>query len=153
MGVSDVRVLATAAVRDAANGPQFLELARSAIGREIALLTGPREAQLAGIGVISSIWEADGMVGDLGGGSLELVDVAGGKVEPGVTLPLGGLSLQELSDRSPKKAAKIARDALQKVKSLDRLADRTFYAVGGTWRALSPDTAYGPARISDAGDA
>ncbi|THD46675.1 MAG: Ppx/GppA family phosphatase [Bradyrhizobium sp.] len=137
MGVSDVRVLATAAVRDAANGPQFLELARSAIGREIALLTGPREAQLAGIGVISSIWEADGMVGDLGGGSLELVDVAGGKVEPGVTLPLGGLSLQELSDRSPKKAAKIARDALQKVKSLDRLADRTFYAVGGTWRALA----------------
>jgi exopolyphosphatase/guanosine-5'-triphosphate,3'-diphosphate pyrophosphatase len=137
MGIADIRVLATAAVRDAANGPQFLELAEKAIGREIALLSGPREAQLAGLGVVSSIWAADGAVGDLGGGSLELADVSGGKVGRGVTLPLGGLSLLELSDRSPKKAAKIARDALQKVKSLDGLSGRTFYAVGGTWRALA----------------
>ena len=137
MGIANVRVLATAAVRDAANGAQFLELAERAIGCEIDLLTGPREAQLSGLGVVSSIWAADGVVGDLGGGSLELADVAGGKVGRGVTLPLGGLSLLELSDRSPKKAAKIARDALQKVKILDNLAGRTFYAVGGTWRALA----------------
>ena len=77
------------------------------------------------------------MVGDLGGGSLELTDVKGGKVGRGVTLPLGGLSLMELSDRSPKKAAKIARDTLAKVKALDNLAGRTFYAVGGTWRSLA----------------
>ena len=76
-------------------------------------------------------------VGDLGGGSLELADVSGGKVGRGVTLPLGGLSLLELSDRSPKKAAKIARDALQKAKPLEGLSGRTFYAVGGTWRALA----------------
>ena len=137
MGIANIRVLATAAVRDAANGAQFLELAERAIGCEIDLLTGPREAQLSGLGVVSSIWAADGVVGDLGGGSLELADVAGGKVGRGVTLPLGGLSLLELSDRSPKKAAKIARDALQKVKILDNLAGRTFYAVGGTWRALA----------------
>ena len=137
MGIANIRVLATAAVRDAANGPAFLELAEQAIGCEIDLLTGPREAQLSGLGVASSIWTADGVVGDLGGGSLELADVAGGKVGRGVTLPLGGLSLLELSDRSPKKAAKIARDTLQKVKMLDSLAGRTFYAVGGTWRALA----------------
>jgi exopolyphosphatase/guanosine-5'-triphosphate,3'-diphosphate pyrophosphatase len=137
MGITDIRVLATAAVRDAANGPQFLELAEKAIGCQIALLTGPREAQLAGLGAVSSIWAADGMVGDLGGGSLELADLRDGKVGRGVTLPLGGLSLLELSDRSPKKAAKIARDALQKVKALEDLTGRTFYAVGGTWRALA----------------
>jgi len=137
MGIANLRAVATAAVRDAANGPQFLELAERAIGCEIDLLAGPREAQLSGLGVASSIWAADGVVGDLGGGSLELADVAGGKVGKGVTLPLGGLSLLELSDRSPKKAAKIARDALQKVKPLDDLAGRTFYAVGGTWRALA----------------
>ena len=137
MGIANIRALATAAVRDAANGPQFLELAERAIGCEIDLLTGPREAQLSGLGVVSSIWAADGVVGDLGGGSLELADVAGGKVGRGVTLPLGGLSLLELSDRSPKKAAKIARDALLKVKTLDNLAGRTFYAVGGTWRSLA----------------
>jgi len=137
MGIANLRAVATAAVRDAANGPQFLELAELAIGCEIDLLAGPREAQLSGLGVVSSIWAADGVVGDLGGGSLELADVEGGKVGRGVTLPLGGLSLLELSDRSPKKAAKIARDALQKVKLLDNLAGRMFYAVGGTWRALA----------------
>jgi len=137
MGIANLRAVATAAVRDAANGPQFLELAERAIGCEIDLLAGPREAQLSAIGVASSIWAADGVVGDLGGGSLELADVAGGKVGRGVTLPLGGLSLLELSDRSPKKAAKIARDELQKVRPLDNLAGRTFYAVGGTWRALA----------------
>ncbi len=137
MEISDIRPLATAAVRDAANGAQFLELAERAIGCPITRLTGPREAQLAALGVVSSIHKPDGVVGDLGGGSLELTDVKDGKLSRGVTLPLGGLSLLELSERSPKKAAKIARDALAKVKALDNLAGRTFYAVGGTWRSLA----------------
>jgi exopolyphosphatase/guanosine-5'-triphosphate,3'-diphosphate pyrophosphatase len=92
---------------------------------------------LAALGVVSSIFDPDGVVGDLGGGSLELTDVRGGKLGRGVTLPIGGLSLMEISERSPKKAAKIARDALAKVKQLDNLAGRTFYAVGGTWRSLA----------------
>ncbi|MGD1015496.1 MAG: Ppx/GppA phosphatase family protein [Roseiarcus sp.] len=137
MGISDIRPLATAAVRDAANGAQFLELAERAIGCPIAQLAGPREAQLAALGVLSSIRAPDGVVGDLGGGSLELTDLKDGKLGRGVSLPLGGLSLSELSDRSPRKAAKIARDALAQVKTLDNLAGRTFYAVGGTWRSLA----------------
>ncbi len=137
MAISDIRPLATAAARDAANGAQFLELAERAIGCPIARLTGPREAQLAALGVLSSIRAPDGVVGDLGGGSLELTDLKDGKLGRGVTLPLGGLSLSELSERSPRKAAKIARDALAQVKTLDNLAGRTFYAVGGTWRSLA----------------
>ncbi len=137
MKIDDIRAVATAAVRDAANGPQFLELAEKAIGCPITLLAGPREAQLAALGVVSSIYQPDGVVGDLGGGSLELTEVGEGKIGRGVTLPIGGLSLMELSERSPKKAAKIARDALAKAKPLENLAGRTFYAVGGTWRSLA----------------
>jgi len=137
MRIEDVRAIATAAVRDAANGPQFLELAELAIGRKIELLDGQREAQLSALGVLCSIHEPDGVVGDLGGGSLELTDVNLGKVGRGMTLPLGGLSLMDLSERSPKKAVRFVREALSKARPLDNLAGRTFYAVGGTWRALA----------------
>ncbi len=137
MRIKDVRSLATAAVRDAANGRQFLDLAERAIGCKIQLLSGQQEARLSALGVVSSIHNADGVVGDLGGGSLELTDVRKSAAAPGVTLPLGGLSLMDLSERSPKKAAKIVRETLSNVKLLQGLAGRTFYAVGGTWRALA----------------
>jgi len=137
MRISDVRSLATAAVRDAANGPQFLALAERAIGCKIELLSGEQEARFSALGVVSSIHNVDGVVGDLGGGSLELTDVKGGDAGQGLTLPLGGLSLMDLSERSPKKAAKIVRDTITNVKLLQGLQGRTFYAVGGTWRALA----------------
>ena len=137
MGIADIRAIATAAVREAANGPQFLDLAERALGVKIHLLTGPREAELSALGVVSSVHQPDGVVGDLGGGSLELIDIKHGKVGKGMTLPLGGLALMDASERSPKKGAKIARDALAKAKPLDQLSGRTFYAVGGTWRALA----------------
>jgi exopolyphosphatase/guanosine-5'-triphosphate,3'-diphosphate pyrophosphatase len=137
MEIRDVRALATAAVRDAGNGAEFLERAERAIGCPIELLSGVREARLAALGVVSSIRAPDGVVGDLGGGSLELTEIRQGQISGGVTLPLGGLSLMDVSERSPKKAARIAREALAKVPSLEQLAGRTFYAVGGTWRALA----------------
>ncbi len=137
MQIHELRALATAAVRDASNGAQFLKLAQAAIGCPIELLSGAREAQLAALGVVSAIHDPDGVVGDLGGGSLELTDVRRGKIGRGVTLPLGGLSLMDASERSPKKAAKIVRDSIAKAKPLQGLKGRTFYAVGGTWRALA----------------
>ena len=137
MRVSDLRSIATAAVRDAANGPQFLSLAERAMGCEIELLSGQQEARFSALGVASSIHNADGVVGDLGGGSLELTEVKGCNTGYGLTLPLGGLSLMDLSERSPKKAAKIVRETLSDVRLLQGLQGRTFYAVGGTWRALA----------------
>ena len=68
MGVVDIEVIATAAARDAANGPAFLAAAREAIGRNISLLSGRREAELSALGVVSAIHTPDGVVGDLGGG-------------------------------------------------------------------------------------
>ena len=94
--------------------------------------------ELSALGVISGFHAPDGVVGDLGGGSLELVDVRGTVVGQGVTMPLGGLALQDLSGGSVKKAAKIVREHMRKaVPQLETLRGRTFYAVGGTWRALA----------------
>ncbi|WP_238183766.1 exopolyphosphatase [Methylobacterium trifolii] len=138
MRIGRVFVLATAAARDAENGPAFLEAAQEACGTEIQLLSGRREAELSALGVISGFHAPDGVVGDLGGGSLELVDVRGAVVGQGVTMPLGGLALQDLSGGSIKKAGKIVREHMKKAApQLETLRGRSFYAVGGTWRALA----------------
>ncbi|KAA2235397.1 exopolyphosphatase [Salinarimonas soli] len=137
MDVGEVRVLATAAARDAGNGPAFLAAASEAVGLDIELLSGAREAALSALGVISGFYGGDGIVGDLGGGSLELIDVRGGLAGTGVTLPIGGLALLDLSGDSPRKAQRIVREALEGVAQLKAMRGRTFYAVGGTWRALA----------------
>jgi exopolyphosphatase/guanosine-5'-triphosphate,3'-diphosphate pyrophosphatase len=138
MGVSETFVLATAAARDAENGPAFLEAAEKACGCKVALLSGAKEAELSALGVVSGFYRPNGIVGDMGGGSLELVDVTGDRIGEGVTMPLGGLALQDMSGGSLKKAQKLVRDSLARApRQLERLRGRTFYAVGGTWRALA----------------
>jgi exopolyphosphatase/guanosine-5'-triphosphate,3'-diphosphate pyrophosphatase len=138
MRASRVFVLATAAARDAQNGPDFLRAAEAACGHEIHLLSGRREAELSALGVVSGFHAPDGVVGDMGGGSLELVDVRGAVVGQGVTMPLGGLTLQDLSGGSIKKAGKLVREHMRKAApQLEILKGRTFYAVGGTWRAIA----------------
>ena len=138
IGVAETYVLATAAARDASNGTAFIEAAERACGSKIELISGAREAELSALGVISGFHNPDGIVGDMGRGSLELVDVRGTAIGEGITLPLGGLALQDLSGNSLKKAQRIVRDALARAPDqLARLRGRTFYAVGGTWRALA----------------
>ncbi|MCI4677967.1 exopolyphosphatase [Rhodoblastus acidophilus] len=137
MQIEDVRPVATAAARDARNGPQFLAAAGEAIGCPIELISGNREAELSGLGVISTTNDADGVVGDLGGGSLELIDVRDGRAGQGVSLKLGSLALMDASGRSPKNAMRIAKQALADAAPLDHLRGRTFYVVGGTWRSLA----------------
>ena len=137
MGVSGIHVLATAAARDASNGAEFLAAATAAIGAEVLLLSGGREAELSAYGVISGIMKPDGVVGDLGGGSLELIDVKGSHAGKGMSLPLGGLTLMDASKQSPRAALKIVRETLSGSGIAKRLEDRTFYAVGGTFRALA----------------
>jgi exopolyphosphatase/guanosine-5'-triphosphate,3'-diphosphate pyrophosphatase len=137
MQLSDVHVVATAAARDAKNGAEFLAAAGEAIGTKIELLSGRREAELSALGVLSAIYKPDGVVGDLGGGSLELIKVKRSRIGKGASLPLGGLALMDASNRSPRQAAKIVRESIGDTKALKSLSGRTFYAVGGTWRALA----------------
>src|SRR3979409_103179 len=137
MKVGRVHAIATAACRDATNGPDFIAKAERICGVRIEILSGPREAKLSALGVISGIHRPDGIVGDLGGGSLELVGVKGNRVHSGVTLPLGSLALQDLSHKSLKRAERIVKNELSEVAQLKAGRGRNFYAVGGTWRALA----------------
>lgn len=135
--VGHVHAIATAACRDASNGPDFIAKAERICGVPIKILSGPREAKLSALGVVSGIHNPDGIVGDLGGGSLELIDVRGNRVHSGVTLPLGSLALQDASHKSLKRAERIVKADLSSVAHLKAGRGRTFYAVGGTWRALA----------------
>ncbi|MCC8968227.1 exopolyphosphatase [Bradyrhizobium sp. Pear76] len=135
--VGRVYAIATAACRDAKNGPDFIAKAERICGAKIEILTGPREAKLSALGVVSGVHNPNGIVGDLGGGSLELIDVRGNRVRSGVTLPLGSLALQDLSNKSLKRAERIVKNELLGVAQLKTGRGRTFYAVGGTWRALA----------------
>jgi exopolyphosphatase / guanosine-5'-triphosphate,3'-diphosphate pyrophosphatase len=137
MGVKKTLAFATAACRDAKNGPAFIKLAEATIGSQIEVLSGTREADLTALGVISGVHRADGIVGDLGGGSLELVDVRGTQARHGVTRPLGGLALADISAKSVKKAEKFVSKTLSDLSMLKACKDRVFYAVGGTWRSLA----------------
>jgi exopolyphosphatase/guanosine-5'-triphosphate,3'-diphosphate pyrophosphatase len=137
MRVGKQFAIATAACRDASNGREFIARAEKVIGVPITIVSGRREAELSALGVTSGFYKPDGIVGDLGGGSLELIDVHGARIKSGVTLPLGGLALQDLSSKSMAKAEKITRDALAGVDLLKHGRGRDFYAVGGTWRSLT----------------
>jgi exopolyphosphatase/guanosine-5'-triphosphate,3'-diphosphate pyrophosphatase len=135
MGVKRARVVATAAVREAKNGAEFMARVRE-IGFEPELLSGEEEGIMAGQGVISGIPDADGIVGDLGGGSLELVDVADGKVIESVSIPFGVLRIGALAKGEGGLAKKLAK-ALDGHSIRKRARKRPFYLVGGSWRALA----------------
>ena len=135
MEVVSCRIVATAAVRDASNGDAFLDRVR-ALGVTPEILSGEEEGLMAGLGVLSSIPDADGIVGDLGGGSLELVDVSGGRVRRSASLPLGVLRLGGLTG---KKGAfhRAAEEALERTGFAKSGKGRAFYLVGGSWRTLA----------------
>jgi exopolyphosphatase / guanosine-5'-triphosphate,3'-diphosphate pyrophosphatase len=136
-GAERLYVIATAAAREAENGPDFIRRAQAILGTDIRVLSGREEAHYSALGVISGFHPANGVAGDLGGGSLELVDVNGETIGDGITLPLGGLRLQDMAKGSPAASARIARDEIAKAKLLKGGEGRVFYAVGGTWRNLA----------------
>jgi exopolyphosphatase/guanosine-5'-triphosphate,3'-diphosphate pyrophosphatase len=134
MQVVRTRTVATAAVREASNGAAFLAQVKK-LGLDPRILSGEEEGKRAGQGVLSAIPEADGIVGDLGGGSLELVEVARGQVLRSASLPFGVLRLDALAGKG-NFARRVARavDAAGFGRSCD---GRPFYMVGGSWRALA----------------
>ena len=115
--------------------PQFVrEIDR--LGFACEVLSSEEEAQLAGEGVLSGIPDADGTVGDLGGGSLELVEVGDGSTAGGISLPLGVLRARA-TNSGEREARDILRAALKKSGIGARAKGRNFYMVGGRgalWR-------------------
>ncbi len=137
LGITDVFAVATAAVRDSEDGAAFAAQVRAETGIALKIVDGAEEARLSALGVLAGAPEATGVVGDLGGSSLELVEVSPEGPARGETWPLGPLSLMDSLTFDDQRIAatadaSFARSAV--LKSAKRKGD--FYAVGGAWRAL-----------------
>ena len=137
MQVTTLRVVATAAVREAGNAAEFITRVRDETGLDIETISGEIEARGAALGVISGIPDADGVVGDLGGGSLELIRVAGGEVLDRISLPIGSLRLDAVRKRDRRALAPFIKKALDAVGWASAGRGKPFYMVGGSWRALA----------------
>lgn len=131
MRLAELHVVATAAVRDADNGEDFLKAIRK-LGLRPYVLPGSEEAELAALGVISAIPGARGIVADLGGGSLELAWVEDWKVGKKISLPLGVL---RIGTRDRKALSKIIVRALDRAEIDAKGAG--LYLVGGSFRGLA----------------
>ena len=137
LGVERIDTLATAAVRDAEDGAAFAKALEKRCDIKVQILTGKQEARRSALGVLCGIPDADGVVADLGGGSLELVQVGDGDMSEHTTLPLGLLRLTEASDGDRGKALALINKALEKHKWVSKAKDKTLFAVGGAWRTLA----------------
>src|SRR5258708_18791988 len=136
MRVRRLRVVGTAAVREAEEGRDFVAQVRERTGLRVEVLEGEEEARLSGLGVLSGTPDADGLMGDLGGGSLELVALKRGEIGRHVTLPFGPLRLREITDRR-NALVDIIDHRLEKIDWLNKAKGRDFYAVGGSWRGIA----------------
>ncbi|MGB3710785.1 MAG: Ppx/GppA family phosphatase, partial [Erythrobacter sp.] len=137
-GIEDVETVATAAVREASNGTEFIERLER-LGFAPRVLSGEEEARISASGVAGAFPGATGTVADLGGGSLELVRITLGEPGEATSLPLGTLRLPDFHGKN----VSAMRKALEKEiaggaeETLDPASDKPLYLVGGTWRCMA----------------
>ena len=137
MGVERLDVTATEAMRRASNGGALAAALEKDAGVRVRVLSGAEEARFSTLGVISGFFRPVGLVGDMGGGSLELCEAKDDR--PGdqwASLPLGALPVEAMLAEG----ANVAKRAIDEI--LDRelptaFRPKVFYAVGGGWRALA----------------
>lgn len=137
MRVGRVHVLATSAVREASNREDFIAAVEALMDTKVRVLSGEEEAHFAALGVVAGIPGFSGVVGDLGGGSLELSVIENGADTSGQSFELGVIRLQDDSEGSPLKAARIVADRLKESLLPRRDPGQRFAAIGGTWRSLA----------------
>jgi exopolyphosphatase/guanosine-5'-triphosphate,3'-diphosphate pyrophosphatase len=128
-----VFAVATAAVRDAEDGPAFCRRVRGETGLDLRVLTGAEEARYAALGVLAGAPQSAGIAGDLGGASLELIRL--GKPDEGVTLPLGPFAFKDTGRFDPDRVRAQVDRRLKP--HLGKLQTPVFHAVGGAWRNLA----------------
>lgn len=127
-------VVATSAIRDAVNGQDLVNRAKQELAIDINVIDGVTEAKLSAIGALNSIKNANGLVLDLGGGSLEIYCT---KTKKQVSLPLGVLTLQSLTDNNPAKAEEILTKELQKYSWIVNNKGEDIIANGGGMRSIA----------------
>lgn len=133
LNVGTHAAVATAAVRSAEDGPEFIKQASRVLGSPVRVLAGEDEARLSALGVAANLHQPQGVIGDLGGSSLEL-KLIGGAEQPGESLMLGPLSLADIAGE-PKELRRKVREVLR-TSSVLRQASGRFYIVGGAWRSF-----------------
>jgi exopolyphosphatase / guanosine-5'-triphosphate,3'-diphosphate pyrophosphatase len=137
MGVERLALVATAAVREADDGPDFVERVDEIFGVPVRVVSGNEEARLSAIGALSGYPEADGLLADLGGGSFDFMEMCLGGFGNSGSVPLGHLRVMEAADGSMKAARKLVSKNLESVSWLSDISDRTLYLAGGSCRALA----------------
>ncbi len=137
MDVGCIDVLATEAIRRASNGAELVDAIGRESGLNVRVLSGAEEARFASLGVVAGFYRPTGIVGDMGGGSVEVARIADGRVESETaSLPIGTLPVQALLARDAGEAKRSINSRLKEALSGDWTAP-VFYAVGGGWRALA----------------
>jgi exopolyphosphatase/guanosine-5'-triphosphate,3'-diphosphate pyrophosphatase len=133
--VESLFAFATAAVREASDGKAFVDRVKKETGIVLRVLSGSDEARFAAEGVLAGTPGVDGVAGDLGGSSLELARLSGGRYEGGSTYPLGPLALESGGAFNEDKVVARARELMSNAPELKKSGD-VFFAVGGAWRAI-----------------
>ncbi|MDX2074032.1 MAG: Ppx/GppA family phosphatase [Alphaproteobacteria bacterium] len=137
MDIQSLYVMATAAVRDASDGGEFVRYLEREHTIKIDVISGEREARLGAYGVCSSMHKPSGLIGDLGGGSMELVEVHDGAIGGHTSLPLGSLRMFDETKGDRDKIRKLIDKRFGEVAWLEDKTVPTFYAIGGSFRALA----------------
>jgi len=138
MDAAPFEILATAAVRDASNGPEFVASLREHMPNvPVRVLSGEEEAEFGATGVLCGIPDADGLVADIGGGSLELIEIKKGERREACTLPLGVIRLNDRAEGNLEAARGLADQDIGGIEWLERVKGKPLYLVGGAFRALA----------------
>lgn len=136
MGIETLTVVATAATREAEDGPEFQLQVLRETGLKLWVIDGGEEARLSAQGVLLGWPEARGIVCDMGGNSMELARIGDGKVGRRVSTPLGPFRLQQVADTPKKRTAHIDRILKECQAELKSEGER-IYLVGGSWRVIA----------------
>lgn len=136
MEITPLTVVATAAVREASDGEAFREEVLAETGLKMWVIDGPEEARLSAQGVLLGWPDAKGIVCDIGGSSMELAQIGGGKVGARATSPLGPFRLQQVEGGAKARHGHIRRILTDMKKLFPEHAPR-IYLVGGSWRVIA----------------
>ena len=135
LGIPPLTAVATAAVRDARDGPDFCEEVRESTGLTLHVIPGEEEARLSAQGVLLGWPDASGIVCDIGGSSMELAELISGRVCACVTSLLGPLRLQEIESRRARE--RHIRKTIEELVTKMGASQERLYLVGGSWRAIA----------------
>lgn len=137
LGVNEMTVLATAAIRDASDGEAFVRSINKKFQVDVQVISGPEEAQLAAMGVLASIHDPVGISADLGGGSMELAYLRHDRISHQSSFELGVLRLADEAGGNADKIARLIDAELAQLTWMAQVRARMIYAIGGSFRTLA----------------